>query len=94
MGPIKQLHMSQNLKSQIFAAIPFAPFHAGTNYKYDSFPSETVWLRSYRERAWELMALADMPAKILSFKLRNYTIPAVQMSDRNKGLEGFHLAEL
>lgn len=46
------------------------------------------------ERAWELMALADMPAKILSFKLRNYTIPAVQMSDRNKGLEGFHLAEL
>lgn len=38
------------------------------------------------------MALADMSSTDLSFKLRNYTIPAVQISAKNKGLEEFHLA--
>lgn len=43
------------------------------------------------EISWPLLTWA---LQIISFKLRNYTIPAVQMSDRNKGLEEFHLAEL
>ena len=39
-------------------------------------------------------ALLTQALQILSFKLRNDTIPAAQMSDQNEGLEEFHLAEL
>lgn len=39
-------------------------------------------------------ALLTQALQILSFKLRNDTIPAAQMSDQKEGLEEFHLAEL